>query len=169
MKPANGLRKSKYNDLNVEIGLDNIEWTNEKLEQINAFVKDQAKKRSPERQLKNEMLSVKYKMEAYLDDDIHSDKALQTVESFLNSYLKILKLTFKKFSTSIDMTDGNLKKYLSGERKFNADLAFKFASFFHTTPDLWLRVDMKNQLLDLNKNKAQNRKYAKYNYEKVLA
>jgi len=70
---------------------------------------------------------------------------------------------------SIDTTDANLKKYLSGERKFSHDLAFKFSNFFHTTPDLWLKVNIKNELLILKKEKKQATKYKKYDYEKVFA
>ncbi|MEO7044260.1 MAG: hypothetical protein ABI091_03060 [Ferruginibacter sp.] len=162
-------KTKKDNDFNVEIGLDDAEqWSDEKLAQVKAFVKDQSNKRSPERKLKNEILSIQYQMEAYLEDnDIKANK-LCTLETFLDSYLDTLNLTFKKFAISIDTTDGNLKKYIIGERKFNIDLALKFAHFFHTTPDLWLKVQIKNELIELNKNKVHTKKYSKYNYENFL-
>ena len=87
----------------------------------------------------------------------------------LNLYLEILNITFRKFATSIDTTDSNLKKYLSGERKFSTDLAFKFSNFFHTTPDLWISIDVKNELINLKAQKKQIGKYRKYDYEKILA
>jgi len=170
MKSANTISKTKKaNDFDVAIGLDDAkQWSDEKLAQVRAFVKDQSNKRSPERKLKNEMLSIKYQMEAYLDDnDIKANK-LCTLETFLDYYLDTLNLTFKKFAISIDMTDGNLKKYLSGDRKFSIDLALKFAHFFHTSPDLWLKVQIKNQLIELSKNSIQTKKYSKYDYEKIL-
>lgn len=170
MKIANTISKEKKgNDFNVEIGLDDAkQWSDEKLAQIKAFVKDQSNKRSPERKLKNELLSIQYQMEAYLDDnDIKANK-LCTLETFLDYYLDTLNLTFKRFAMSIDMTDGNLKKYLIGERKFSIDLALRFSHFFHTSPDLWLKVQIKNELIELNRNKTQTRKYSKYDYEKVL-
>lgn len=170
MKIAHTIPKTKKdNDFNVEIGLDDAkQWSDEKLSKIKAFVRNQSNKRNPERKLKNEMLTIKYQMEAYLDDKDIKANGLCTLETFLGYYLETLNLTFKKFATSIDMTDGNLKKYLSGDRKFSIDLAMKFAHFFHTTPDLWLKVQIKNQLIELNTNKVQTKKYRKYNYEKAL-
>lgn len=160
-------KKNQGNDFKIEVGLkDGKEWSDEKLAKIKAFVKDHSEKRSPERKLKNEMLSIKYQMENYIDND---DVTITPLESFLASYLKALDITFKKFAILIDTTDGNLKKYLSGDRKFNIDLALKFSSFFHTTPDLWLRINIKNELLILAKEKEQISKYKKYDYEKVLA
>jgi len=114
------------------------------------------------------MLSIKYQMEAYLDDNDIKVNKLCTLETFVDYYLDTLNLTFKKFAISIDMTDGNLKKYLVGDRKFSIDLALKFAHFFHTSPDLWLKVQIKNELIELSKNSSQTKKYSKYDYEKVL-
>src|SRR5205809_5490887 len=160
MKTAIAIPKTKKNnDFNVEIGLDDAkQWSDEKLAQVKAFVKDQSNKRSPERKVKNEMLAIKYQMESYLEDNDVKVDELRTLETFLAYYLDTLNLTFKKFAISIDMTDGNLKKYLSGDRKFTIDLALKFAHFFHSTPDLWLKVQIKNQLIELGKNKAQSKK-----------
>jgi addiction module HigA family antidote len=69
------------------------------------------------------------------------------------AYLEALNLTFKRFAIYVDTTDGNLKKYVSGVRKFNTDLALKFGHFFHTSPDLWLNVQIKNELASLKKEK----------------
>jgi plasmid maintenance system antidote protein VapI len=163
-------KKRQDNDFKIEIGLkDGKEWSDDKLAKIKAFVKDHSEKRSPERKLKNEMLSIKYQMENYIDNDDVKEENIIPLENFLASYLKALGITLKRFAILIDTTDGNLKKYLSGDRKFNIDLALKFSSFFHTTPDLWLRVNIKNELLNLEKEKEKISKYKKYDYEKALA
>jgi hypothetical protein len=59
MKIAKTISKAKkHNDFNVEIGLDDAkQWSDEKLAQVKAFVRDQSNKRSPERKLKNEILA----------------------------------------------------------------------------------------------------------------
>lgn len=164
------VKKSKGDDFDVKIGLKNDkEWTDDEMAKLKAFVKNRSNKISPDRRLKNEMLSIKYQMENYVNDE--SIKKITPLDDFLNDYLKILNITLKKFAQAIDTTDANLKKYISssGERKFNTDLALKFASFFHTTPELWLRVNIKNELLSLSKEKKQATKYRKYDYEKVMA
>lgn len=161
------IRKKKDPDFKVEIGLNKGEdWNENKLADMKAFIKRNASTRSPEQKLKNELLSIYYQMEEYLEkNDI---ARTLTLNDFINAYLKVLKLSFKKFAYSIDSTDGNLKKYLSGERKFNIDLAMKFGYFFHTTPDIWLKIQIKNDMRQLNKEKKQVNKYKKYSYTNVL-
>ena len=163
------LKKQKDSDFKIEIGLqDGKRWNDEKLAKVNAIVKSISEKRTPERKLKNEMLTIKFLIKEYLDNESLNEKDLISLESFLNMYLKVLSITLKKFATLIDTTDSNLKKYLSGERKFNTDLALKFGHFFHTTPDLWLKVNIKNELIQFKKEKKQSGKYRKYDYESLV-
>jgi plasmid maintenance system antidote protein VapI len=161
--------KKKENESVFEMKIRPKQWSKEELDHVKNTIKAHHATRTPERILKNNMLSIKYQMEDYIHNEKTTGKDIIPLENFLSLYLKIISITFKKFAESIDTTDGNLKKYLSGERKFNTDLAFKFASFFHTTPDLWMGVYTKNELLELKKEKKQFSKYKKYDYEKVLA
>lgn len=162
--------KSNALDVKIEIGLEeNKEWDDAKLASVKAFIKEQSAKTTPEQTLKTQILAIQYQMEQYLDEDIRLIKKPHELEAFLKTYLGILNLSLKRFALSIDTTDGNLKKYLSGERKFNIDLAMKFGHFFHTRPDLWLKIQLKNELIVLNKEKRQVSRYKKYDYRKVLA
>jgi len=163
-------KNKKNEDLDIEIGLkEGQEWSDEKLARIKALVKSESNKRSPQRVLRNEFLTITYQMEEYLDNEEIPQDKLFTIKMFLASFLLIMGLSRRKFATHIDITDGNLLKYLSGERKFNTDLAMKFSSFFHTTPDIWLNVQTKNDLIRLYHEKEKVRKYSKYDYQKVLS
>lgn len=144
------------------------EWTAEELAVVSAHAKKLYAQQTPEERLENELLSIRYAMEFFIDEHLAEPKQqpLQ-IDSILKRYLKALNLSFKKFAQSIDTTDGNLKKYLSGERKFNTDLALKFGAFFHVEPELWLKVQMKNELLILSKQKKLLSRYKKYDYKKV--
>jgi hypothetical protein len=52
-------KKNIDGDIDIEIGLDeNQKWSADKLARIKAFAKNKAKKRSPQRQLLNELLSI---------------------------------------------------------------------------------------------------------------
>ncbi|TDX00530.1 helix-turn-helix transcriptional regulator [Dinghuibacter silviterrae] len=154
----------------VEIGLnEGQQWSDEKFARIKTRIKEKTAEFSPEQKIKIQLLSIQYTMEEYLNEDLSSVKKVHSLETFLKTYLKTLKMPLKTFAIAIDTTDGNLKKYLSGERKFNTDLALKFGHFFHTSPDLWLRVHLKNELIELNKEKKQIRRYKKYDYQKVLS
>ena len=162
------MKSTKKQVVELDAVISGRNWSAAEMAQAKAFAKAHHAQRTPERKLKNEMLSIQYRMEHYINTEKNGEKNTISLEEFLSDYLKALDITFKKFAQAIDTTDGNLKKYLSGERKFNTDLAFKFASFFHTTPDVWLRVNIKNELLELKKVKNQLSKYKKYDYEKVL-
>jgi plasmid maintenance system antidote protein VapI len=161
-------KKLQEKDFKVEIGLDNPEdLLREDTAKIDSFFQSHIARRSPQRVIKNALLAVQYKMEEYLErDDIKANKYI-SLEDFLSEFLKILNLSFKHFAIKIDTSDANLKKYLKGDRKFNTELAMKFGNFFHTNPELWLRLYLKNEFIQLNAAK-KDRKYAKYDYEKQL-
>lgn len=154
-------------DLPIEVGSGEYkEWNSEMFSQVDDFIRKESGKRTPEQRLKIEIQSIKFQMEEYLaSNDV--DK-MATIDNFLNAYLHVLQLPLRQFAIYIDTTDGNLKKYIKGERKFNTDLAMKFGNFFHTSPELWLKVSLKNELLQLYKEKKQVGKYKKYDYRKLL-
>lgn len=160
--------EKKKNENHVDVRIKGREWSGKEMAEIKEFAKANHAKRTTETKLKNQMLAIKYQMEEYINDENIAKKNTVSLEAFIDMYLEALNMTFKKFAQSLDSTDANLKKYLSGDRKFSTDLAFKFASFFHTTPDLWMGVYTKNELLNLRKEKQTN-KYKKYDYQKVLA
>jgi antitoxin HigA-1 len=162
-------KKNKATDFKIGIGLtEGQTWSDSKLANMKALIKRESAKRFPEQKLKNDLLGIKYQMEEYIENTGSDNKKLQGIDKFLNAYLSSLNLQFKQFALYIDTTDGNLKKYLSGQRKFNTDLAMKFGYFFHTSPDLWLRVQLKNELIVLRKQQKQVSRYKKYDYTKVV-
>ncbi len=124
--------------------------------------------RTAERLRKNDMLAVQYRMEHYTGDDQISYEKIISMEDFVMDFLAVLGITKTAFAGYIEMDAANLNKYLKGDRRFNTELALKFAYFFHTPADLWLKVQIKNELLQLQKEKEAADKYLKYDYEKVL-
>jgi len=125
-------------------------------------------KRSPERSLKNAMLSVLYRMEHYVANDQTALDQICNIEDFVKDFLTVLKINKTMFAQLIDVDSANLNKYYRSDRRFNTELALKFAHFFHTPPDIWLRIQIKNELLLLQKEKQSDEKYTKYDYEKLL-
>lgn len=159
------IKKLQEKDFNVEIGLKENSATPAATDaQLEKYFKAHVAKRSPQRIVKNALLGVQYKMEEYLEGN---DEKYLSLHDFLSDFLKVLDLSFKHFALKIDSSDANLKKYLNGSRKFNTELAMKFGNFFHTNPELWLRVYLKNEFIQLNAAK-KDEKYAKYDYEKQL-
>jgi plasmid maintenance system antidote protein VapI len=114
------------------------------------------------------MLAVQYRMEHYANDDQVTYENIYAIEDFVNDFLKVLGINKGTFAGFIEIDSSNLNKYYKSERRFTISLALKFAHFFHTPVDLWLKVQMKNDLLKLEKEKESDGKYSKYDYEKLL-
>jgi len=155
--------------LDVSIGLPNEKkWDTDKLSRIESFIIQESKKQSEERILRNNMLSVQYQIEDYLEsENIGLDKTLE-IEYFVKLYLNEMNLTQTKFAQAIEIQPSNLYKYLKGTRKLNADLALKFSYFFNTTPEMWIMIQVKNEILQVKMESGNSRKYKKYDFRKVL-
>ncbi|TAH00051.1 MAG: transcriptional regulator [Sphingobacteriales bacterium] len=156
----------KYNDYKVDIKPSGVNrLSKDKLANLKSIANELALTRLSAQKIKNEMLAIRYQMESYADNNCSEEGQICTLEMFVEQFLQVLKLTKKRFALALNTTDGNLKKYLLGERKFNIDLAMKFGHFFHTPPDLWLNIQAKNDLILLSSNKDSYKKYAQYDYE----
>lgn len=150
--------------MKVEIGSNEPKhWNEAQIGRLKTFAKNNAKQRSEEQKINNKLMALRFEIEEHLNDN--SSKPL-TIEHVLLNYLEVLNLPFRKFAICLDTTDSNLKKYLKGERKFNNDLVLKFSHFFHTPPDLWLKLQLKNELFELRKKKV-TKQYEKFDYRKV--
>lgn len=161
--------KDKTLDFDVAAGNESgADWSAEKLAGVKRFAQINARLRTPEQHLKNSMLAIRFQMEEYIAATLPVSQ-VQTVDSFLKCYLRELRLPFNRFARVIGTTDSNLKKYTLGKRKLNSDLAMKLGSFFHTRPELWLNVQIKNELLELQQEKKHLARYKKYDYTKLAA
>ncbi len=147
---------------------DGNKWSSEKKEAITAMAKLRHSERSKERILRNAMSAVRYRMEDYVNEEVATPETMRTIEDFVKDFLKVLGLKKGEFAKHIDIDDSNLNKYYRSDRRFNTVLALKFAHFFHTPADLWLKVQIKNELLELHREQEAAEKYRKYDYEKVL-
>lgn len=155
--------------LDVSIGLSNEKkWNADKLSRIEALIKQESKKQSEERVLRNNMLAVQYEIEDYLEsENIKVDKTLE-IGHFVKLYLDEMNLSKKRFADILELQPSNLHKYLTGSRKLNADLALKFSYFFNTSPEMWIMIQTKNEIIHLKRENSSKSYYKKYDYKKVL-
>lgn len=147
-----------------EIQIEDI-WNDEKRASIKEAIQAHSATQSKERILTNRLLSIQYKLEDYIQND--NNEVLKILD-FVKMYLKVLNLTKKELATYFEMRDSNLHKYLSGERKLNAKLVLKLSTFSHTKPEYWYRVEVKNELIELNKEKENVEQYKKYDYRNLV-
>ncbi len=150
---------------NKEIQFAEI-WNDKKKEGIKEFIASHSANQSKERVLTNRLLSIQYKLEDYIQNESESDDEVLKILDFVKMYLKALNLTKKKLATYFEMKDSNLQKYLSGERKLNAQVVLKLSAFSHTKPEYWYRVQVKNELIELKKENVVN--YQKYDYRNLV-
>jgi addiction module HigA family antidote len=158
----------KVSDFSMTIALsDGHTLTNEEKHLIKEHANFRQGNRSPERIVRNQMLSVLYRLEEYLQEENSKSMEIYTIEYFVNEFIKILNLNKSQFANHLDTDVSNLNKYLKGQRAFNTELAMKFSRFFHTPVDIWLKVQLKNDLIALQEA-DKGHKYDKYDYKKVL-
>ena len=141
-------------------------WNNEKTDKLKNYIRTKSNEQSEERKVRNEMLAIQYQIEDYIQSENPTDK-LRLID-FVKMYLKTLNVTQKKLATLFEMKDSNLHKYLVGERKLNTSLVLKLSTFSHTNPEYWLRVEVKNELIDIIKEKEKTNDYQKYDYKHLL-
>lgn len=148
-----------------EVQLNSI-WNDEKRKSLGEFILANSEKQTKERKIQNELLSIKYQIEDYIDSNNPSTK-LQVLD-FVKLYLKTLNVTQRTLADLFEMQDSNLYKYLTGERKLNSHLVLKLSSFSHISPEYWLRIEVKNELIEINKEIKKNKDYKKYDYRNLL-
>lgn len=141
-------------------------WNKDKAKGLENFIFTQSEKQSEQRVLKNKLLAIQYRLEDYIEKDTKGKKLLAI--DFVKMYLDTLNITQRKLAELFEMKDSNLHKYLVGERKLNTDLVLKLSSFSHTDPEYWLRLEVKNELMEIKKEKKSSNRYKRYDYKNLL-
>ena len=141
-------------------------WNKQKQNDLKKFILSHSEKQSRERKIKNELLSIRFQMEDYIEN-IVSDQP-KMIQDFVKMYLKALNITQRRLADLFEMESSNLHKYLVGDRKLNSSMILKLSSFTHTSPELWLRLQVKNELIEINREKEKSKEYRKYDYENLL-
>lgn len=141
-------------------------WNDKKRDNIRKAILSHSSSQSKEVILTNRLVAIQYKLEDYIQNE--DDSEVLKILDFVKMYLKALSLTKKELANYFEMRDSNLHKYLSGERKLNAKLVLKLSTFSHTKPEQWYRVEVKNELIELKKEKANVDYYKKYDYRNFV-
>ena len=142
-------------------------WNDNKKKDLSKVIKSHSQKQTKERLIRNELLSIQYRIEDYIQNENEDVPSLKILD-FIKMYLKTLNITKKDLAIYFDMRDSNLQKYLSGERKLNTEMALKLSSFSHIKPEYWYRIQIKNELSELNKMKKNIDDYKKYDYRNLI-
>jgi antitoxin HigA-1 len=150
---------------NKEIEIEEI-WNDEKNNSLKDFIKSESDKQSKERKLRNAFLAIQFKVEDYITNETPTERL--RILDFVKLYLKALNITQKRLAELFEMKDSNLHKYLIGERKLNTGIILKLSSFSQLSPEYWLRIEVKNDLFDISKEKERYADYQKYDYRNLF-
>lgn len=142
-------------------------WNAKKKEDLKKFISTQSQKQSKERLLHNRLLSIQYKLEDYINENAVDKQELRILD-FVKMYLKALNITKNSLAQHFEMEPSNLHKYLTGERRMNAELAMKLSSFSHTKPEYWFSIQIKNELIKLRQEKSNLDEYKRFDYKNLV-
>jgi addiction module HigA family antidote len=151
---------------NQELLVNDI-WNTKKKEDLKKFISTQSQKQSKERLLHNRLLSIQYKLEDYINENAVDKQELRILD-FVKMYLKVLNITKNSLAQYFEMEPSNLHKYLTGERRMNAELAMKLSSFSHTKPEYWFSIQIKNELIKLRQEKSNLDEYKRFDYKNLV-
>ena len=68
-------------------------------------------------------------------------------------YLEPNKITVTRFAKAIGLNRANASKLLNGHAGISADMAYRLAAAFKTSPDLWLNIQKRYELKKAESNK----------------
>lgn len=146
------------------LGLGLINTNSQDFKALQQAIKRFSKNLTEEQKLENRLLSIRFQMEAYLNQE--EPEKIVPAGKFLKDFLRALKIKNKDFAAYIDYEESNLSAVLSGNRKINTDLALKFGKIFKVNPAIWLHIQSKNELLELKAEKEDQ--YDQYELEELL-
>lgn len=129
-------------------------------DKVTNFLENQSNKQK----LENKILSLKYKMEDYIDQK-YPQKIL-FVGSFIKDLLEIINIKNKTFAEYIGLSKYDFSKLLNGKKKLNSDLAIKLGQIFKINPKLWIEIEVKNELLLIEKEYSSD--YKKYRLDDLI-
>lgn len=148
-------KKNKKKEIGSESVLtEKIDTGAEEFDQFQAFLLNKSKDRSEKQQQKIDMLSLQYKMQDYIKTAGHS----KTVGDFIREYLNVLGIKHSEFARYLDINPSNFSKILSGERPLNYELALILGVLFEVEPIIWLTIQNRNKLHELEKEKKNELK-----------
>ncbi|MFN8579285.1 MAG: addiction module antidote protein, HigA family [Candidatus Sericytochromatia bacterium] len=129
-------------------------------EKIDSFLETQ----SPKQKIENRILALKYKMEDYIEQK--EPEKILFVGGLIRELLDIINIKDKTFAEYIGFSKYDFSKLLNGKRKINGDLAIKLGQIFKIKPNLWIEIEIKNELFFLEKEKKNE--YKKYSLDDLI-
>jgi addiction module HigA family antidote len=125
---------------------------------LRAAIEADVANRTPEVQRTMDFLILRGQIVAYLEDK-KIEKTIG-IGDWLKRHLEILKIKNKTFAKYLNIKEPNLSAILKNRRKINIDFALKLEQLFDVKAEVWLGVQLKNELLQVDEDVRKG--YEKY-------
>lgn len=145
------------------IQVEQIDFTSEEYkifkEKLDVLIGSQTKEEKAE----IEHLSLKIKMESYLEDRLAEEKGLG---EFILDFLKNVGISQSRLASQIEIRPSNLNKILKGDRRLNMALAIQIGDILDLDPSLLIQIQAKNELNQFTRMNTSKRN--KINYKDLI-
>lgn len=156
------MKKNKQNQ-EAETTLP-IDTNSDEFKNFKAVLLNRSKSRSANEKLAIELLALKFEMEDYL---AANEGEIRLTGDFIRLFMKTVGVKQSKLASYVGLDPSNFSKLLGGERPINHDIAIKLGKIFDVRPVLWLSIQNKNELLQLESSDQET--YSKYSLEDLIA
>jgi len=152
-------------EFDEEIGSqDKISLTKDDQELIKIHRKRILQDRSEEDRINDILMGFRFSLMNYLGTQDSTE--IKLLGEFLKKVLDQLNVKKGDFAEYIDISPKNISKYFSGERKFTIDHALKFEQLFRIPAEIFLEVQVKNELTEAKRSSRKT--YEKYDLNDLL-
>ena len=136
----------------------------EEFKGLQSLILQKSREQTQEQRKYNELYSLQIQMEDYLKSDDGIE--IKLAGEFLKSFLSVLDIRQNRFAEYIGLRPSNLNKLIKGERPINSELALILGKIFNLNPMIWLKIQSKNELERLSKEK--NKQLEKYSLNDLM-
>lgn len=151
-EPANGVLTERMNTKSPDF------------ENFQAILLNTSTRQTKWQKINVKLTALRIQLEDYLNAT--DTKEIKPVGAFLKSYLDILDIKQNRFANYIGVEPSNLSKMIKGNRPINPEIALIIGKIFTLNPLLLLEVQIKNDLIKLEKSKEM--KFGKYTLEGLI-
>ena len=133
-----------------------VDTTNPAFFALRAAIEADAARQTPEVKKSMALRVLHIKMREYFESTEITDAT--SIGDWLSKYLEILKIKNKTFAKYLNIKEPNLSAILKNRRKINIDFALKLEQLFDIKAEIWLGIQLKNELAQVEKKEEKEYK-----------
>lgn len=154
----------EYEDESNGTGI--VDTNTEEFKLFHEKIAEMSRNQSKEQKLRNMLSAIKFNMEDYIRNN--NPKHIILVGDFLKQILETLNIQSKTFAQYLNLKPSNFSALIKGQRKLNAELAIKLGFTFDISPNIWVSIETKNEVIKTIEQKSKElQKYKIKNLESL--